>query len=160
MGNVLMEKEASLLLDQLMNEKKSPELDCQLKLLRREIVTKPVILIGAGTCGLGAGAAKVIEAVRRYILKNLVEAEILEVGCIGLCSMEPILDVQLPGKNRVSFGHVTADQIDDILDSLLQGNLPLAKVLYQFVTSDDAVWNEVPSFTNHPFFLWFSHQLT
>jgi hypothetical protein len=74
------------------------EYDTLLSSLRRERLAKPAIFVGTGTCGLGAGAAKTLEAVRNY-LKTL-QKDVVEVGCVGLCSEEPILDVQLPGRAR------------------------------------------------------------
>ncbi|MFA5195929.1 MAG: hypothetical protein WC401_09065, partial [Bacteroidales bacterium] len=68
---------------------------------------KAAIFIGAGTCGLGAGAAKTKAAIEEYLKTNKMEADIVEVGCIGFCAVEPIMDVRLPGKNRISFGKVT-----------------------------------------------------
>ena len=59
-------------------------------LIKRDKVEKPVIFIGAGTCGLGAGAGQTIEATRKYISEKNIEADIIEVGCIGLCSAEPL----------------------------------------------------------------------
>lgn len=73
----------------------------------RDAVARPTIYIGAGTCGLGAGAAKT-----KLALKTLVpDAEIIEVGCVGLCAAEPIVDVQLPGGPRVSYGKVNQRQV-------------------------------------------------
>jgi hypothetical protein len=71
--------------------------------MRRLTVDRPVIFVGTGTCGLGAGAGKTLTAVRRWLSDNRVAADVVEVGCIGLCVEEPIVDVQLPGRTRVSF---------------------------------------------------------
>ena len=89
--------------------------------LRRENIEKPVIYIGSGTCGLGAGAAKTAEAVRAWLKENAVAADLVEVGCVGLCSEEPILDVQLPGRTRVCFGSVVAEKAPGILKDVLAG---------------------------------------
>jgi hypothetical protein len=97
--------------------KLSEEKAKQLKVLRREFIEAPVIFIGTGTCGLGAGAGKTKLAAQEYLTRNRLNAAIIEVGCIGLCSSEPILDIQLPGKKRISFEKVTADKVVDILDN-------------------------------------------
>src|SRR5450631_3753243 len=54
--------------------------------LRRETVTRPVIYVGAGTCGLGAGADKTLEQIRAYCAAQKLDVEVNEVGCVGLCS--------------------------------------------------------------------------
>ena len=72
--------------------------------LRREGMTRPVIYIGTGTCGLGAGAGKTLAAIRRYLEAHpQLDAQVVEVGCIGLCVEEPLVDVQLPRRTRLSF---------------------------------------------------------
>ena len=67
-----------------------------LKMLRREDTEKPAIYVGAGTCGLGAGADKTIKSIKKWLTDNEVDASVIQVGCMGLCSAEPIMDVQLP----------------------------------------------------------------
>ena len=74
--------------------------------LRRNDVSKPTIFIGTGTCGLGAGAQKTINSAKSFLSKRGIKADIIRVGCIGLCSVEPIMDIQLPGMTRISFGNV------------------------------------------------------
>jgi NADH:ubiquinone oxidoreductase subunit F (NADH-binding)/Pyruvate/2-oxoacid:ferredoxin oxidoreductase delta subunit len=90
--------------------------------LRREGVTRPVIYVGTGTCGLGAGAARTMAAVRSYLERRPhVGAEVVEVGCIGLCVEEPLVDIQLPGRPRLSFPRVIEKQVDGLLDALFSG---------------------------------------
>lgn len=64
-------------------------------------------IVGAGTCGLGAGAAKTMEAVKAYCAERSLSYSMVETGCIGYCAAEPIVDVILPGRPRVSFASVT-----------------------------------------------------
>ena len=54
--------------------------------LRRERLARPVILVGAGTCGLAAGADATLTAVREYLAVKSLAADVAEVGCIGLQS--------------------------------------------------------------------------
>ena len=93
--------------------------------LRRDQVTRPVIYIGAGTCGLGAGAAKTLEAAKEYLSDKRIAADIVEVGCIGLCSAEPLLDVQLPGRTRISYHGVTSKKVKPLFDALFAETPPL-----------------------------------
>jgi NADH:ubiquinone oxidoreductase subunit F (NADH-binding)/Pyruvate/2-oxoacid:ferredoxin oxidoreductase delta subunit len=124
--------------------------------LRREEVARAVIFIGTGTCGLGAGAAKTMGAVRRYLEQRPeVEAEIVEVGCIGLCVEEPLVDVQLPGRPRLSFPRVTDKQVEGLLDAVFSGQpFPVAP-LGQFRASgkhSGSDFSGVPYLDEHPFF--------
>ena len=119
----------------------------------RSKIAKPVIFIGAGTCGLGAGAAKTLAATKNYLRENKLDAEIVEVGCIGLCSAEPLLDIQLPGHNRISFQRVDEQKVDGLLRSVFQLEIPAeAEVLGQFSSSSNRIWQGVPNLMEHPFF--------
>src|ERR1039457_379398 len=116
----------------------------RITLLRREKVSKPTIFVGTGTCGLGSGAAKTMEAAKAYLAAKKVDAEVIEVGCLGMCSEEPMLDVQLPGKARVSFCRVTADRVSSVLDAALAGKVSEDFTLGQFRSATAASWPNVP----------------
>ena len=120
--------------------------------LRREIIERTTFFVGAGTCGLGAGAGKTLAAVREYIDRRELDADVVEVGCIGMCSAEPLLDVQLPGRTRVSFEHVTSEKVAGLLDEVLAGALPASGVLGQFRKEPLEPWPDVPFLDEHPFF--------
>lgn len=130
-------------------DKKTRELLAELK---HDKISKPVIYIGAGTCGLGAGAGKVITAVRNYLEKNSVDAEVIETGCIGLCSSEPIMDVHIPGYNRISFEQVNESSVDEILQNLFNLNIPDVPVLGQIVCEGERSWENTPMLNEHRFF--------
>ncbi|MBP7935091.1 MAG: NADH-quinone oxidoreductase subunit NuoF [Phycisphaerae bacterium] len=108
--------------------------------------------IGAGTCGLGAGAAKTLAAVKQYLADHKLEADIVEVGCIGYCSAEPLLDVQLPGRTRVSFQKISEDKVVGLLDSVFAGRAPADLSLGQFRSEQQKPWADVPFIDEHPFF--------
>ncbi len=129
------------------------KVDSLLGQLRRDDVARPVIFVGTGTCGLGAGAGKTLEAIRDYVAHQKKDAELIEVGCIGLCSEEPIVDVQLPGRTRVSFGNVTADNVAALLDAVFAGRPPAALALGQFRSIGLKPWTDVPNLDDHPFLM-------
>jgi len=100
--------------------------------LRREKIEKPIIYLGTGTCGLGAGAGKSLAVIEQYLKSNNIDAEIVEVGCIGMCSAEPLMDVQLPGRTRVCYTKVTADRVAEILDGALRSDMAHPAMMGQF----------------------------
>ena len=119
---------------------------------RKDDVSKPFIYVGAGTCGLGAGAAETINAIKEQLKQNTLDAEIVEVGCIGLCTAEPIVDVQLPGRNRVSFRNVTHDKTGIVIRCLKEAVAEKQDVLGQFNHSEKKSWVGVDDINRHPFF--------
>lgn len=119
--------------------------------LRRDTVARPVIFVGAGTCGLGAGADKTLAEIRAHCASHHLDVEIHEVGCVGLCSEEPVVDIQLPGRTRVSFGGITADKVEALLGQVLAGTIAHDQLLGQFRGGDLRPWEKVPFLDQHPF---------
>lgn len=119
---------------------------------RREKVEKPIIYVGTGTCGLGAGAAFTLQAIKDYLAKKSIDAEIVEVGCIGLCVVEPLVDIQFPGKCRIMFQTVTANKVEALLDAVFAGEVPSELVLGQFRQEGLEPWTNVKFQDEHPFF--------
>ena len=92
--------------------------------------TKPHIRVGTATCGQAAGALQVVETLRGELERRHVEANLHEVGCLGICFAEPLLDIQKPGASRLFFANVTADDVPEIVDAyLVRGEIPSRKVL-------------------------------
>jgi len=128
-------------------------LAARVAVLKRHTVARPAIFVGAGTCGLCAGADKTLKAVRNYLADNAMEADVIEVGCIGLCVAEPLVDIQMPGRSRVSFKNVTADKAVGLLDDVLAGECRPEAVLGQFrASAEQAAWDDLPYLDEHPFF--------
>jgi len=119
--------------------------------LRRERVERPTIFVGAGTCGLGAGARATLRVLRDYLAEHSLDADVVEVGCIGMCVAEPMVDIQLPGKARLSFAGITGDKVGDLLDAVLAGVVPEAGVLGQHRAEGLEAWEGVPYLDEHPF---------
>jgi NADH:ubiquinone oxidoreductase subunit F (NADH-binding)/Pyruvate/2-oxoacid:ferredoxin oxidoreductase delta subunit len=120
---------------------------------RREGLARPIVFIGTGTCGLGAGAARTRDAVGRYLDRHAdLLVEVVEVGCIGLCVEEPLVDVQLPGRPRVSFPRVTEKDVDGLLDAVFGGAAWPVAPLGQFRQEGTSSWPHTPFLDEHPFF--------
>ena len=124
----------------------------RLSCIRREKIQHPVIYIGMGTCGIIAGANHTWEAAKKYINDNKIEADLVRVGCIGLCSAEPLLDIQLPGKARISFIKATADKVEDLLNAAFHYSLVEDTVLGQYKQSFHEDWPSIPHMDQIPFF--------
>jgi len=118
---------------------------------RHEKNEELIVYIGMGTCGLGAGAAKTRQAILDYCAKKGLTIRMIETGCIGLCSMEPIVDLQIPGRRRISFGKVDALAVGSIFDGVLGDKPPTENCLGQF-GGDGRAWDGVGLLSEHPFF--------
>ena len=100
------------------------ESPAQLKKTAEEFRSRPTppvkLLVSMGTCGIAAGTAGVLKAVREEVTKRRLEnaIEVVEVGCMGLCYAEPTLMMvdQTTGR-RLIYGDVTAQQVPAILSA-------------------------------------------
>jgi len=121
-------------------------------ILRKERLTIPTIFVGAGTCGLGAGAEKTIAAIKSYCSSKNIVVDIVTTGCIGMCSAEPIVDVQMPGRTRVSFQNITDNKVEGLLDGVFKGTPDKELALGQFPAKGLKEWDGIGDIGKHPFF--------
>jgi len=82
------------------------------------------ILIGMGTCGRAAGAEDVLDVLNQELGKQNIQADILPVGCIGLCYAEPLIEVVKPGKPSVFYGDLTPELMSEIIADYLIADNP------------------------------------
>ncbi|MDR0405745.1 MAG: (2Fe-2S) ferredoxin domain-containing protein [Clostridiales bacterium] len=62
------------------------------------------IVVGMATCGIAAGARPVLNALVDEVSKRGVKNVIVsQTGCIGMCRLEPIIEVYVPGKEKVTY---------------------------------------------------------
>ncbi|MGB9661774.1 MAG: (2Fe-2S) ferredoxin domain-containing protein [Moorellaceae bacterium] len=90
--------------------------EIQESLALREGGHKIKVIVGMGTCGIAAGAREVMSALLDELAKRrLTNVVVTQTGCIGLCAQEPLVDVLVPGKPRVTYGKVDAQKARQIV---------------------------------------------
>ena len=82
------------------------------------------ILVGTATCGRAAGSMAVLEALRREIAGLEGKAQVSEVGCLGLCSYEPLVVIIKPGDFTVCYHHVTPQMVPQLVEGYVRGDDP------------------------------------
>lgn len=74
------------------------------------------IIVGLGSCGIAAGAAKTFDAFQKEIkAKSLTGVVIRRTGCMGLCASEPTVEIKVPGMADIIYGWVTPEVARDIV---------------------------------------------
>ena len=71
------------------------------------------IVVGEGSCGIAAGAAKVYSAIESLI--GSTDSILTVTGCIGMCEKEVLVDVVRPGEARITYGKVTPEDVPKII---------------------------------------------
>ena len=79
------------------------------------------ITVGMGTCGISAGAREVMHAILAELDARDIDAHVTTVGCIGMCSKEPLVDIQQGDEPRVTYGNVTPAMVPRIIEEHLIG---------------------------------------
>jgi len=79
------------------------------------------ILIGMSSCGIAAGAKETYKAINRQIEEeNIKGIQVTQTGCIGLCALEPIVQVQIANQSTTTYGKVTPQVAQRILTEHFQ----------------------------------------
>lgn len=81
--------------------------------------TQATVTVGMGTCGIAAGARKVMRATLDTLAAREIDAHVTTVGCIGMCSKEPLVDVKRGDEPKITYGNVTVAMVPRIIDEHL-----------------------------------------
>ena len=79
------------------------------------------LIIGKGSCGIAAGADKVSDAALNYRSERGLNISVGVTGCIGMCYLEPIVDVINDSGVKTTYVKVNENSIKEIIDSELNG---------------------------------------
>ena len=89
----------------------------------QDFSAKTRILVGAATCGRSAGALNVLNTINEELTKHTIDAVVTQVGCIGLCYIEPIISIAKPNEPYIFYASLTPELAQQIIeDYLLKGN--------------------------------------
>ncbi|MCI0867533.1 MAG: NADH-quinone oxidoreductase subunit F, partial [Chloroflexi bacterium] len=86
-----------------------------------------------------------------------VQAQLSQVGCLGLCFAEPLVDVQFPGGPRIFYGNVTPEIAEQIVSSHVAGGTPAADLALGYLIGDaDTVSppDGISDLSQHPMKAW------
>lgn len=94
---------------------------------RKEELEEGVVSVDVhmGTCGIAAGARNVFSALQDEMTRlGIANVKLRVTGCAGLCSMEPMITVQLPGQAPVKYGKLDQVKTREIFYSHILGGHP------------------------------------
>ena len=84
------------------------------------------VLVGMATCGIAAGARPVLNAFVEEIAKRGLTNDITvtQTGCIGICQYEPVVEIEVPGQDKVTYVKVAPEMVPRIVnDHLVNKNV-------------------------------------
>ena len=84
------------------------------------------IVVGMATCGIAAGARPVMLAFLDEVSKRgLLDVTVAQTGCIGMCRLEPIVEITVPGQDKVTYVRVTPDMVPRIVTEHVVNGKPV-----------------------------------
>ena len=84
------------------------------------------IVVGMATCGIAAGARPVmlefVEELKRRGLENVIVAQ---TGCIGMCRLEPMVEVYVKGQEKVTYVHMNPEKVARVVTEHIVNGRPV-----------------------------------
>ena len=93
--------------------------------MRKENPNAARVLVGMATCGIAAGARPVLNAfVEELAKRGLKDVTVTQTGCIGICQYEPVVEIEIPGEEKVTYVKMTPEKAVKIVnDHLVNHNV-------------------------------------
>ena len=74
------------------------------------------VVVGMATCGIAAGARPVLNAFLEEVDKRqLKNVTVSQTGCIGVCRLEPIVEVYVPGQEKVTYVKMKPEMVPKVV---------------------------------------------
>ena len=93
------------------------------KVILREGVNDVRVVVGMATCGIAAGARPVLNTLVEEVNKEGLtdKVTVSQTGCIGICQLEPIVEVFEAGKDKVTYVKMTSEKAKRVVEEHLKG---------------------------------------
>ena len=86
------------------------------------------VVIGMATCGIAAGARPVMLSFMDEIQKRgLQHVTVSQTGCVGMCRLEPMVDVYVPGQEKVTYVHMTPEKVGRVVAEHIVNGRPVTE---------------------------------
>ena len=94
--------------------------------MRKEVHDSARVVVGMATCGIAAGARPVMLAFVEEINKRKLDnVTVSQTGCVVMCRLEPMVDVYMPGQEKVTYVKLTPDMVPRIVAEHIVNGRPV-----------------------------------
>ena len=84
------------------------------------------VVVGMATCGIAAGARPVmlefVEEIKRRGLENVT---VSQTGCIGMCRLEPMVEVYVKDQEKVTYVHMNPEKVARVVTEHIVNGRPV-----------------------------------
>ena len=103
-----------------MREKFQSNLDVREKSNNQDEMVQ--IKVAMATCGIASGAKQIMEYMMEKADAMKIRVVFTQTGCMGYCHAEPTIEVKVPGREPLVFGHVDSKKADEIFEKYIVNN--------------------------------------
>ncbi len=100
-------------------QKKQQAID---RIYNKTYFSDKVVAVGMATCEIAAGSKEVFDVFQDAVKKGIITSYVTKRGCVGMCSVEPTVDIWEKGKMPIRYIKVTVDVAKRIIDEHLKKN--------------------------------------
>ena len=94
--------------------------------LRKDDNIDTRIVVGMATCGIAAGARPVmLEFVEELKRRGIENVTVAQTGCIGMCRLEPMVEVYVKDQEKVTYVHMTPDKVAKVVTEHIINGRPV-----------------------------------
>ncbi len=101
------------------------------------------VIVGLGSCGIAAGAAKVYDKINQLVSTGKYDVQLEKTSCIGMCYKEPLVEIIDNNKSYI-YGDIDETKAEEILQNHTDNHTPIENYVVhtdEFETEDDVFWN-------------------
>ena len=96
------------------------------KVVLREGSGNKRIVVGMATCGIAAGARPVmLEFVEELKRRGLENVTVAQTGCIGMCRLEPMVEVYVKDQEKVTYVHMNPEKVARVVTEHIVNGRPV-----------------------------------
>ena len=88
------------------------------------------IVVGMATCGIAAGARPVmLEFVEELKRRGLENVTVAQTGCIGVCRLEPMVEVYVKGQEKVTYVKMSPEKVARVVNDHIVNGRPVEEYI-------------------------------
>ena len=94
--------------------------------MRKDVHDAARVVVGMATCGIAAGARPVMLAFVEEINKRgLQHVTVSQTGCIGMCRLEPMVEVYVKDQEKVTYVHMSPEKVAKVVTEHIINGRPV-----------------------------------
>lgn len=130
----------------------SQEAEKVLSQVRREKTDVPVAYVSSNTSSIIAGSEKTFHAIRLFMDENEPRTSVIRVGCTGPANYEPVVCIQMPGKNKLFFRNITEEKVEPLMNGVFHNDINEEDLIGQSGSRGFELWPGIDFLEDIPFF--------